>query len=921
MFNEVSNIMNYKDKNFFTLVLEISGVNFSNSMSYSYNGATFYLYPGSYFKNIKYIKKELAYINSDEFTGKSLTMKAPLQFETGAKTFSYIITEMELDLTQPRIEIYNEVYAYFEILLKIFGLIFEQFINIARIFILERIPYKYKLRRVICRKISSAYRETKPFNYTIQDFETQIPNLLARFYNNAENYQIKEILNEFIHAKKTTLIELKAIYLWNFLEHLTSVYSKIKNRNLLVEPEKYKILTEKIKDSIENIIETNTSIPLLINSQILLDEIGRVINSLDFTSKINQPFFKAQLQVFKKTIRQKVESELKESDILVEGYNKQKISDIYINLVNNFPGIIQLIKLMCLDLHYELSPSEENLIFYMNRVRNFYFHETLDNSELFGLLKKEIEKKENRQINRFAHQEFYNLIQNFDSFIEKLLFHMLSFPLNLKERRYSQSVRYLAYNRQAHPDEDNVSYFRNLFEQMYDDYTKEKKYHFLLRFIRRTIEDYEESLKSTQFSGIHFSESDEEDIQSNSIRFKNFYSGVLDNIKGINVNQIIYDSIVYIKCKVNLKNKVKKLDCLLSFQASTDIDFRLLRLTFETDLLDFQIDAEYNAKKNSDKYQHIKNAISPLPIDFLEDQYYQEYFKWPQEYKIKIDEKPEDMEVLIPIIVITIENLKEFKRYTEVLNIKNIQHKIRDKIFYLSYSKYQGTGNLQSERVTAWRDETIQKDLNQEFLLHFPFMHQKGFLFITNSPRLCAIFSLLFSKLSTMEWPFIRSFLLIHYYFILLYEIEKDIPVSQEYITKINEQRQDLSKAELNINNPDYIQLVFLFRERFLDLLLKILVYPKLKNKYNMDIISEEIKRNSIMPHLNNDYKGTAWLSFGLSLALYIFISGDRSMIQIINNEWTKSLVSILEEISGKEVNEVFFEKLFDFFDEYIRNH
>ncbi|KKM19452.1 hypothetical protein LCGC14_1655520 [marine sediment metagenome] len=55
----------------------------------------------------------------------------------------------------------------------------------------------------------------------------------------------------------------------------------------------------------------------------------------------------------------------------------------------------------------------------------------------------------------------------------------------------------------------------------------------------------------------------------------------------------------YVKSKVNLKDKVKKLDCLLSFQASTDIDFRLHRLTFEADLLDFQIDAEYNAKKNS----------------------------------------------------------------------------------------------------------------------------------------------------------------------------------------------------------------------------------------------------------------------------------------------------------------------------------
>ncbi len=132
------NSQDNKEKEPFTLVLEISGVNFSKSMSYRYNGATFYLYPGAYFKNINFIKKELAYINSEEFTGKSLTMKEPLQFETGDKTSSYIITNMDLDLTLKRIELYNEVYAYFEILLKIFGLIFEQFINIKRIFILEK---------------------------------------------------------------------------------------------------------------------------------------------------------------------------------------------------------------------------------------------------------------------------------------------------------------------------------------------------------------------------------------------------------------------------------------------------------------------------------------------------------------------------------------------------------------------------------------------------------------------------------------------------------------------------------------------------------------------------------------------------------------------------------------------------------------
>ena len=84
-----------------------------------------------------------------------------------------------------------------------------------------------------------------------------------------------------------------------------------------------------------------------------------------------------------------------------------------------------------------------------------------------------------------------------------------------------------------------------------------------------------------------------------------------------------------------------------------------------------------------------------------------------------------------------------------------------------------------------------------------------------------------------------------------------------------------------------------------------------------MEIISEEIRENSILPHLERDYKGTAWLSFGLSLALYIFISDDRDILKRINDEWTKELISILEEISGKNVSQEFFENLFDLFDKY----
>ncbi len=404
MYNLIRN--NSGEKEFYTLVLEISGINFSKSMSYCYNGSTFYLYPGSYLSNIKFIKKELAYINSEEFTGKSVTMEERLQFETGANTFSNIITNMKLDLTQTRIEIYNEIYAYFEILLKIFALIFEQFINITRIFIFKKQPCKYSLKRVICRKIDSLYREKRPINFLIQDFEAQVPELLAKFYNSPENYEIKKIINEFIHAKKTSQIELKAIYLWNFLEHLVHIYSKLKKRNLLVDTEKFRELKQEITKEIEEVIHSNQSVAPLINSQLLVDEIGRVINSLDFTNEINQPFSKKIIRSFKKTIRETIASLLMETDILVEGYNKENIAEILINLINNFPGIIPLIKLMCKDLNYKLNLYEENLIFYMNKVRNFYFHETIDNTELFELLKKEIEKKEKRHISSFNYQDF-----------------------------------------------------------------------------------------------------------------------------------------------------------------------------------------------------------------------------------------------------------------------------------------------------------------------------------------------------------------------------------------------------------------------------------------------------------------------------------------------------------------------------------
>ncbi len=172
-----------------------------------------------------------------------------------------------------------------------------------------------------------------------------------------------------------------------------------------------------------------------------------------------------------------------------------------------------------------------------------------------------------------------------------------------------------------------------------------------------------------------------------------------------------------------------------------------------------------------------------------------------------------------------------------------------------------------------------------------------------------------------MSWDFIGSFALIHYYIILLYEIEGERPLSIEYFYRINEQREELSKISININNPEYIQVVFQFREKFLDLLLKILVYPKLKDKYNMETISDEIRENSILPHLERDYKGTAWLSFGLSLALYIFISDDREILERIKDEWTKELIPILEEISGKNVSQEFFENLFDLFDKYIKSY
>ncbi len=898
----------------YLIAVEFHGFQVPKSMSITYRGKKLHIYPGNYISLINGVKKQIKYINSPEFREHTLLKtKRFFQFEVGQERSTIVILNYDLDLHQTHIDLYNEIYNFFKTFLKINWVISEYFLNISRILIFKKQNCFHYLLRGINRKLRLSSGRTKFHNFEIENYEEQIELITQTAEKNNLNEAVVGLFYELTYARNALNTETKIIYLWNYLEHLANLYARIQNINLLIDQEKFENLKDKISKRLVKLVEENENFNAVIDTDVLEQKINEIINNFNREAKLKKPLSKEVLKALKKNIREEVNNAIKETDILISGYDNHQITQNIMKQINDFPSVRILIELLANNAGYNLNEEETNLIFYMNKARNHYFHESLDNDTLFEVLKNEINSRENQEIENLDFNTYTELIEKFEKFLEKITFHILEFPVNLKEKRSSQSAEFIGFNKNIHKDEDTASYFTSIFNNILEQYTQQNKYYSLLMFISKTIDNFSKNIKRFEISGLCYSIKSDKDFIPVQIMFEDEFSAVFKIQGRIEISQITFAYCLF------LKDKEFKFDSLLEFQAFTDIDLIFDRFSFEADLLDFKINADESAKKDTTKYAPLKDAIIPLPLDFLDDEYFSKYFETPAEYIEILKKKTSEIEMNFPYIIITPIKINELKRFKNIIGMFFKGSSRDGDVLTLYYYRYLGQ-HPNNPNIALWSTrEELKFNRSEEYCFTFPFIAGTyGAVIFTNSPNLFATHIILFAEKRKFmeEFNLINGILLS--YLKLLYEIHSNKKIDLDLFEKLKNYKKE--RIEVKIQGPDDVKIFMEYFQRTINLITQISLYPRIKEIFDMSIEIEKLKK-SIVPFIEDDYKGISWLSFGLTTILYFFLTTDDSFIKKMEDSNIKNLLNVCQLINGKPLSNEFFDKLLAFLNDYIESY
>ncbi len=307
-----------------------------------------------------------------------------------------------------------------------------------------------------------------------------IESLLQRIRDSELLQELAQLFYEFVAAVNTSEIEPRILLLWNFLEHITHIYSAHINRNLLIEQNKFQELKEKISQIIEQSL--NRVIRISFNLEEFNSELNRLLNKLN--ENIQIPIEQAEWRSVKRKIREQIRSLIKNEYILIEGYNIERIQTILIKKIDDFPPIKSLIDLMCRDINYNLNDYEERTINIIYYVRNYLFHRSI---RLKGLYEKLIE--DFTGIEHFNFTEFEIEMRKFEELIRKITAKIYQ-SLLFKEKREISPTRLHTYHSTIHQEPSSQEHFINLLNGLKSTYTQQKKYSNIIRLILRNIGKY-----------------------------------------------------------------------------------------------------------------------------------------------------------------------------------------------------------------------------------------------------------------------------------------------------------------------------------------------------------------------------------------------------------------------------------------------
>lgn len=882
-------------------------------MKIDYFGNYLFIYPGNYIQFIKDIHKEIYFVNSNTYAGQSsLTRESQFLFKASYEKKTYLIFQKDISYEKKPNDLIQEVSEYLKVFISLNSIIFNIQIQISNIIFISKEKFVFKMKRAIKVRNFIFNPEKKPRNFKINKYEQLFNNTLGKIKVDKFLKDIIDILNELILSREAHYIETKITFLWNFLEHYTNLFSLDRQRNYLIDEKRFEDLKVKIKNQLNVYLDTKEDTSF-IDLEMLSQEINRNLNN--FNKKLKVPISRGDLKLFKEDIKKIVKNTIKEENILVEDYDLDQIKNLIINQINNFPGIIKLIKMMLEEINFPMESGDENLIDYFYMARNRLFHKSLKISEVLEKLKDLVSKSENKRIDSFSLNDLYSFKDKFERLILKIIYYNLGFPLDIDRQYSSHSFETLNYTDGI--TDTKPKFFTSRFEESLIKYKGEDRYKNIVWLIQKSQILYNQYVKKEQISGIYHTSDQPNNYYNVIIKFNTHFSGRFktpsirfsQTVQYFQfINFLMYD-------KYQLKSLMYFSTVAIDFITSEYIKHNAI-FSFETNYLDFKFSNNLDdIIQDKIKIEALKKAINPLPLDFLKDKYFQEYFKLPPEYEKALMDLGED-EIKHSVIILSINDRRDITRLSRVLGIQDInfrkdneniimEYKISEE--FKKYSFLMNFYNLKNKFIT---------NPNDEYLHCLIFRDSTGFLFITNSVEYSKIYYL--KELEIFRWikEFSEESFKLQYYLWLFIKLKKGAVISQANFNKVHSD-QFLGKIEMDFNSINETnQLIEAFRV-VIQLFTKISTYPKLKN---LTKIKEEIDNNKeklIDPYLDKNLKGIDYLSLTLHIILYNFMTDENIML----DEDMQRLYSICKELKGKTINKNFIKRFFDFCYSYIKNH
>ncbi len=486
------------------IALELHGLQVPRSMKIKYiNDIDLFIYPKDLFNLIDHFDNIIQDLDTSDVESNTIRVNNTLKFDVGNDKYSYLFCEFSTDFYDETSVIIQRIIDFFEVFLQVNTFLFKFFISISRIFFIEKVGSVFRLIRVIEQniRINRNIRDFSP--YKCERYEQELSTLFSRINNSELLKEMIKLFYEYGAANDTETLQVQFSLLWNYLEHVINLYANNVNKNLIIEQTAFERVKEQISEILDSILETAFLVP--INMDYVNSEIGRVLNKLNEDSSF--PLDNGSRRSLKNQIRNTINNQIQDEEILIEGYDKDKIYELLIQKITQFPPIKELVRLVLRDINYRLTPREILNLEIIYAARNHFYHHSVDLESLYQSI-----ISDHNEITQFNLISLKQEIRYFNKFLRKItgiLFKKMFFE-SLKNK--SLIVSY--WDQHSITGESNANeYFINKVKNVRDNLWQEKKYLLLHKFLLKKVDNYEENFNTLQdIEGICFEVDHQEPI-------------------------------------------------------------------------------------------------------------------------------------------------------------------------------------------------------------------------------------------------------------------------------------------------------------------------------------------------------------------------------------------------------------------------